>query len=225
MKKLIAIIIFLPVLIFLRGCEHDVVIDGDDGGIKGSGNIVSENRTVDECTGVNIINYGTVYITQDNTQSIRVEADDNIIHKVITKKENGILETGLEDGEYSNVTLKIYVSLKEIKDITITGAGNIEAKEDLQCDDLTGKIDGAGNILLHGNCNSFKAVIIGTGNINAFALKSVNCDARVVGAGICSVYVTNKLTALVSGTGSIIYDGNPVEVQSTISGIGSIVSK
>ncbi|HLP17466.1 MAG TPA: DUF2807 domain-containing protein, partial [Bacteroidota bacterium] len=100
----------LPVLIFI-GCK-DTVTNSHDDTIRGSGTIVSQTRTVDVCDGIAVKAVGKVYLTQAETQSIRIEADDNIINSVVSEKKNGVLVVGLPDGQYSDITLRIYVSMK-----------------------------------------------------------------------------------------------------------------
>ncbi len=127
-------LIVLTFIIFY-GCNKSSDINNNDT-IYGSGKIVSQTREVEECSGLTIQNIGDVYLTQDNSQSIRIEADENILDQVISSKVNGALVVGLKDGSYSNVTLRAYVSLKTIESITINGAGKITTQNSLNCDNL-----------------------------------------------------------------------------------------
>ena len=143
------LLIVLTFVIFY-GCDKSSDINNSDT-IHGSGKIVSQTREVDECSGLTIQNMGEIYLTQDNSQSIRIEADDNIIDEVITRKENDVLLVGLKDGSYSNVTLRAYVSLKTIESITINGAGKVATQNSMNCDNLDVIINGAGDINILGN--------------------------------------------------------------------------
>ena len=218
--KLLSFVIFSAFI--FNACQDSSV---EHNTIVGSGNIVSEIRSISDCTGIEIISAGNVYLTQDTTQLIRIEADDNIISDVITREENGILLTGLTNKSYSNITLKIYVSLKAIQELSVTGAGNIECTKAIQVDNLYSVINGAGNINLEGTANSFECIINGAGNVNAKDFIVKNCMANVNGAGNCSVNVTGNLKAVVTGVGSIFYYGNPINVTSSVTGIGQIIRK
>ena len=225
-KLIKQVMLFVLSIIIFYGCNNTVNINDDNGEtIHGSGKIVSQIRTVDECSGLMIKNLGNVYLTQDDNQSIVIEADYNIIDQVITKKENDMLVVGLKDGSYSNVTLKAYVSLKTIESLTINGAGNITTLNSLSCDNLYITINGAGNITVKGNGNYLNSLINGAGNITAKEFPVATCKAYVNGAGNCTINVTDELDATVNGAGNIYYYGNPSTVRTSISGVGRIIKK
>lgn len=219
------IMLFVLAFVVFYGCDNTTNIDDDNGTIRGSGKIVTQTRTVNECSGLSIKSFGDVYLTQDDTQSIRIEADDNIIDQVITRKENGVLVVGLENGSYSNVTLRVYASLKTIESLAINGAGSITAQNSFNCDNLYLTINGAGNIYIQGEGNYLNCLINGAGNISAKEFTTAACKAYVNGAGNCTVYVTDELDATVNGAGNIFYYGNPPVVKISITGVGQIIRK
>ena len=187
----------------------------------GSGRISTQNRNVSECSSINIRYSGDVILTQDNTQSVLVEADNNLIDDVITQADNGVLSVGLQSGNYKDATIKIYISLKTIKEISINGAGNVTIQNKIDGDDLSCIINGAGDIYLNGAYNNLDCLINGAGNINAFDLVAISCTASISGTGNCSVDATESLNASIQGIGNITFDGNPT-VKSTVSGIGKV---
>jgi len=217
--------LFLLSLMVFYGCDEESSNINNNDTIYGSGNVVTQTRNVDECSGITIQNVGNIYLTQDENQSIRVEADDNIIDDVITRKENGILIVGLEDGSYSNITLKIFVSLKTIKSLSINGAGNITTENSFICDSLNMAINGAGNVNLKGNGNYLNCFINGAGNVMAQEFIVQKCRVLVNGAGTCTVNVTEDLDASVNGVGTIFYYGNPANVKTSITGLGQIIRR
>ena len=218
-KKIMLIILSL---VIFYGCDKESDINNDDT-IHGSGKIVSQTREVEECSGLTVKNIGDIYLTQDNTQSIRIEADDNLIDQVISTKENNSLLIGLEDGNYSNVTLRAYISLKTIERITINGAGKVTTQNSLSCDNLYAVINGAGDVTIRGTGNYMYCFINGAGNIMAKDFSIRNCEAMVNGAGNITLTVTEGLDATVNGAGNIFYYGNPTSVTTSISGVGQIV--
>ena len=58
------------------GCSKngDIV---DSNQITGSGNLVSESRSVGTFTGIKVTNFARVVIKQDTTESLRIESDGN----------------------------------------------------------------------------------------------------------------------------------------------------
>ena len=221
-------VISIVILIFsFMGCwdSHNHHSINDPETEEGSGYITGENRNVSECSGVNLKYYGKVYLKQGSEQSIHVEADDNIIDDVVTRNENGYLTTGLRNGSYSNVTVKVYVTLKSIENISIEGSGAVYIENSINCDKLTCSINGAGDIDLWGSANNLDCRINGAGNISAFDFITKYCTAKISGTGNCSLNVTEDLDASISGVGNIIYSGEPKRVTSSISGMGKIGKK
>ena len=211
------------ILLLLAGCKNSSNINNPDS-LNGSGNIITEQRNVSECSGLQIINVGSVYLTQDTVQSIRISADDNIMDKVITREEQGILVVGLENGSYSNISLKFYVSLKSVNKLLIEGAGGIECSGPVTSGNLYCMINGAGKIQLKGEGESLNCIMNGAGSINAKDYNAKNCSAAVNGAGNCTVFVTGKLDASVNGAGRITYYGKPDELKVAVSGVGQIIN-
>lgn len=222
-KKIIPQITLFSLLFFLSGCDKDSNIN-DNNTIVGSGNIVTETREVSECNGISIKTIGSVYLSQGEEQSIRVEADDNIIDDVITRSENGILVVGLDEGSYSNITLKVYVTLNTINNISSNGAGNLSMVNSFDCNSLNCLINGAGTIILLGSTDYFNCIVNGAANIYAKEFLTKKCDVVVNGAGNCTVFVTDELDATVNGVGNINYYGNPPVVRTSISGLGHIIN-
>lgn len=213
---------FVLSLIIFYGCYNSPDINNSDT-IYGSGKIISQTREVEECSGLTIQNIGNVYLTQDDTQSIRIEADDNVMELVICRKENNTLVIGLKDGSYSNVTLRAYVSLKTVESLIINGAGNITTQNSLNSDDLDLIVNGAGNIVIQGNGNYMYCFVNGAGNIMAKDYEVKECKAVVNGAGNITVTATEELNATVNGAGNIFYYGNPPSVTTSIIGVGHII--
>lgn len=218
------ICIFLVSFFSFNGCFDDDS-PNENSNIKGSGRIISETRNVGECQGIFIASAGNVIVSEGSSQSIRVEADDNIIDEVITEKVNGMLKVGLKNKSYSNINVKVYVSLFKVQRLEIQGAGNIKSEEELGVDSLYLLINGAGNIEVKGSGNFLNCLINGAGNIESQQFVTKECIAVTKGVGNCTVNVTEKLNARVEGVGSIIYYGNPPDVSTSITGVGNIVKK
>jgi hypothetical protein len=217
-KKLI--LLCLPFLTFF-GCWETHHLNEPR---YGSDRIISEERNASECNGISLKYAGNVYLRQGDEQSIRVEANDNIIDDVITRAQDGILMVGLRNGSYSDVTVRVYVTLKSIEQISIEGAGNINVQNSIEANNLNCTINGAGDIYLKGYGEFLDCKINGAGNIDAFKFPVKNCTAKINGSGNCSVNVSDYLDASILGVGNIIYDGNP-EIKSSISGIGKITRR
>ena len=216
-----ALLVAIAVVILLTGCSRDHTIVGNDE-IVGSGRIVSESRSPGSYTGIQIIGVGMVYVTQDSVESLRIESDDNIIGLVETTVSGGVLTIQLRDGSYSNITLRIYATLRSPALLSCSGAGEMRTTGALHCGSLACRITGAGIISVSGTATNQTIEITGAGSVLNFDMVSSRCSASISGSGVIETTATESLQAAIAGTGTITYGGNPAVVQTSITGVGSI---
>jgi hypothetical protein len=205
--------------VIVYGC-HDMSTSPDQ--IVGSGRIVSRQQQFEPFTGIHLTGVGSVYITQDPTQSFRLEADDNIIDRVITTVDNNVLTIGIQPGSYSQITINVYVSMKSVELLEISGTGSFSMTEPIQTDALTCRIQGEGSMTLRGSADDQIVEIQGVGDVHSFDFEAARCTVVLSGTGSAEVKATQSLDATVSGVGSIVYDGNPHELNQHVSGVGTI---
>ena len=218
---LVALLASFMLTVWFGGCrDNDHPVSNDT--IAGSGVIISQNRTPGSFSGIRIVGVAKVYIRQDAAESLRIEADDNIIDHVSTTVNQGVLVVGLTNGSYSSVTVHVYATMENFRSIEITGTGDCVATNALQSDDVTCTITGAGSITLSGAATRQTIVIAGSGNVRNFGLTSDQCSATILGTGNIEIHVSQQLDAVIAGVGSITYDGDPEIVRQTTSGVGSI---
>jgi len=214
-------IVALILVTWLFGGCHDELINNSDQ-IAGSGTIATRNVSLPEFKGIELTGIGDVYVRQDAVQSIRIEADDNIIDRLLLDVHDGNLNIGIKKGSYSHTTIRIYISVKSLELLELTGAGSFAAVGPLDGSTLTCRIIGAGDMTLTGRTTNQVIVLEGAGSVHGFDLESAQCSVMLSGTGSAEVNVTQRLEATISGVGSIIYAGNPQEVIPHVSGVGSI---
>lgn len=190
--------------------------------IEGSGSIKTEQRNVGRFHGVRLEGVGKVLITQGDEESVSIEADDNVLEGVTTEVSAGILVIGMEDMNLGDVKVIAHVTVKEIDEVSLSGAGSIESVNELRCGTLECSLTGVGEIELKGSCDRQKISLSGVGKIQNDDMRSEECRARVSGVGNCEVNASESLDASVSGMGRIVYFGNPKDVKTSVSGIGSV---
>lgn len=211
--------------------------------ITGNGNIVTQDRHLDRFDGVKCSGSVDIEITNDNTQSVKVEADDNILPYLITNVEDGLLDVHLRSNNvFHDIHAKVYVSSPSLNGLYVTGSGSITSKnalkdnQQIECK-LTGSgdidamldaprvianIGGAGIITLQGRTKNFKVSITGSGDLKAKSLLSENTEIKVTGSGSAHVFASVSLTANVTGSGDIYYSGNTPSPTIHKTGSGSV---
>lgn len=213
-------------------------------GERGSGNVVSENRAVNGFDAVSISYPATVLIKQGNTESLKIEAEDNLLPKLKTEVQNGTLDIFYKRGEGKHVnptkTPKITIVVKDLSNIDFTSAGELTV-EKLKTDQLDVSLSGAGNMNLNdifvkaltvslsgagstnasGTADDMDLSISGFGDFKGGDLHNQDARVQISGAGSATVWVDHDLTAEVSGAGSVSYYGS-ASVTRQISGVGSV---
>lgn len=205
-----------------------------------SENIVSKDFSVSEFQNINLEASGNIYLTQDEQQSVRIEADDKVFKLLTVNVENGKLTISLKRYLILMKPIKIYISMKEIKDLEISGSGSMVGQSKIDTDtlklliegsgsfdlDLTAKdldtfIIGSGKLDLNGSVDNHNVKIEGSGNIKAFDLLTKTSDVEISGSGNAEIYASKQLDIGISGSGNVFYKGEATVTQK-ISGSGRV---
>jgi len=247
MKK----IVLIPVLVlFLAGISCNFLnrsveqVVGQT--IKLSGNTKTEQRPVSGFTKVQLDGIGDLSITIGDTESLTVEADENLLPYIITEVKGGTLIIRMkEDVKLVNMISDVNYTLtaKSLDSVDLNGLGNIIIKP-LQTDALTISLDGSGLITLNqlvadglqANLNGLGSLTVsggkvtaqqvslsGAGSYQAGNLESETASVSLTGLGSATVWVTGTLDAVLTGAGSLEYYGKP-QVTEEDTGLGSIKS-
>jgi hypothetical protein len=103
---------------------------------------------------------------------------------------------------------------------SISGSGRVEGT--IECDNFSGSISGSGRINVSGTTNRASISISGSGSFTADEFEAKNVTVSISGSGSANVAVSESLKARVSGSGRVVYCGEPRNVDAKMSGSGSI---
>jgi len=218
----------------LVGCVDGVI------GLRGSGDMTSETRDVEGFTEIVLEGSGEVNIEMGDSESLTIEAEDNLMSHLTSEVESGRLVLGTSGSIVTTRGIVYTITATELEGITVSGSGDVEASDataatfstvisgsgtvdvaNLTADRLEVAISGSGDVDVTGNSDELDVEIPGSGSFDGEGFESATGDVSISGSGAAVVNLTETLTANVSGSGSIEYLGNPA-VSSTISGSGSI---
>jgi hypothetical protein len=202
----------------------------------------TENRSVGDFSRISMGISGDVYISQGETQKLKVEAEDDIIGLIVTEVKNDELKIRFSKSNVrTRMPIRIWVTTTDLEglylsgsgnmitetaiktdemELKLSGSGNINVK-DLSCDELDAAISGSGNIDVAGKADEMSIAISGSGNCNADEFQTEETDIKISGSGNCKVNASKDLSVAVSGSGSVFYAGNPT-IDASISGSGKI---
>ena len=190
--------------------------------LRETNNVTSEARDVSGFNEVELKGVGNLSLEQTGSESLTVEAEEDVLPKIRTEVENKRLIISPERNTSINTTKPINYKLtvKDLNALEVSGSGNVEAK-DINTDELAVTIGGAGDVEIRGSADSQEVEISGSGEYKAGDLESKEATIDVRGSGLATVNVSDELEAEVSGSGSVEYIGDPM-VQQEVSGAGEV---
>lgn len=216
--------------------------------VKGNGNTITENRSVGGYDGVSLSGWFDVELVSGSVGEITLRGEENLLEHVITEVKDGVLRIKTEKGynlqpsSWNGGGILITVPVDELREVTLSGSGDIRGKTriradrfhtgmsgsgdislELDADEVEASLSGSGDIALSGSADRVEIRISGSGDVKAYDLEANHVEATVSGSADIRVTANESLTARVSGSGDIHYRGNPSKVDSKSSGSGDIV--
>jgi hypothetical protein len=191
--------------------------------VVGSGNVITQTRSVSGFNTVELQGSAEVSITFGSTESLVISADDNILPLIETTVQNGrlvIANKGLT-GYTTSHPVQIKITAISLLGISLSGSGAIDVA-DMAGTDLSVRLPGSGNITVTGTANSINISLLGSGNIYCDGLKTADAVVALYGSGNISVYASQNLDASIRGSGTITYAGNPPKLTTSVTGSGTI---
>ena len=180
-----------------------------------------ESRNVRGFEEVELRGVGNLSIEQTGSESLTVEAEEDVIPKVTTKVVNDRLIIGSEFNTiHTTGPITYRLTVKDLSALEVLGSANVEA-ESIKTDSLAVTISGAGNVRMDGKSDEQEINISGSGIYQAKDLQSKEVKIDVAGAGSAIVNVSEELDAEISGVGSVEYIGDPT-VKQDVNGAGQV---
>jgi hypothetical protein len=196
--------------------------------VRGSGVVTTEERSVSGFEQVALLGMGDVIVTQGETESLRIEAEDNLLPYLTAEVKNSTLELGFKPNLALSVwptqQIKFHVTLKKVSGLQVRGSGNISA-ERLTAEQLLLAIGGSGNITMGAlNVKTLNDTLSGSGNIQVAQLTAENVETNLSGSGKCILTgQTGKQLVLITGSGNYqAFDLQSQTAAINISGSGNV---
>ena len=216
----------LVILVLASGCR------GFGNRESGSGHIISDTRSASGFHNIEVSGAIDVYLKQDSSTSVKVEADDNLLQYVEVYTNNSTLVIKTRRGVWIRPTnkIKVYVSNPMYRELEVSGASSIHSENGISSNEslhvgLSGAsiaklefnaprisvdLSGASNLTIRGRTKDFEAGASGASKIWCFDLLTENTDVEASGASSAEVYASVKLAGNASGASHIKYKGNAI---------------
>ncbi len=233
---------FTVVVLVFSIVACDVTIDGGPSEtVRGSGTVVEENRSLGDLSGVQLTMPGTLHIAMGTAESLRIEAEDNLLPYIQTAVRAGDLVIETRQGINLRGTRPIhyYLTVDELTKIVISSSGDVVTQDlqsqsfsltssssgdlsigSLECTSLRVTMSSSGNVeILGGQVQRQDITLSSSGEYRAQDLASVEAEVTLTSSGTATVRVSDRLGGRLSSSGNVYYIGNPeVSVRTTSSG-------
>jgi len=219
-------------MLALNGCAF---------GIQGSGKVITEKRQAEKFSGIELQCAANVYFTQGNEESVTVEGEDNIVALITTTVKDGNLIIDSEKNYSSTQPVNVYVTVKELCLLELAGSGNMIGRSVINCDHMTLRLDGSGdlkldvrsltvkmslsgsgNLAVNGSTTDEEVRITGSGNVDAANLKAYSGAVVITGSGITKINATDELNVSITGSGNVKYVSEPSKFVKSVTGSGTV---
>lgn len=215
-------------------------------GIRGSVDVVTEDRGASDFDRVSLTGAGKVIVTQGKKESLTVEAERNILPYIKTEVQGGTLILGFTDqankpGFHINGPIKFYVNMEQVVGLDISGIGDIHVPSldtnqlvivvgmggtvsigSLAAEELSVRLAGRARVEVAGQVVEQNILLAG-GAYHGAKLESQATTVEVKGLGNATVWATDTLDVQISGGGNVEYYGSPHTTQ-RVTGRGKLDS-
>jgi len=197
---------------------------------------------------VNVAGSFDVYIVQGAAESVKVDAPAEVMDHILTEVNDGELKIYNKNDKWNwgnwwgnHKKIVVYVSVKELSSINLSGSGDVFFKEGISSPslklrvtgsgDMLGKVEaktlessisGSGDMKLSGRAENSSINVVGSGDFAARNLLTVSTAVSVTGSGDAEVNASDKVNAIVHGSGDVRYTGAARNVSSIKTGSGDI---
>ncbi|MEE9430376.1 MAG: head GIN domain-containing protein [Melioribacteraceae bacterium] len=216
MKNYIPILLVIVSLLF-TSCQSKPTI-------RGSGTSSSEDRVSGFINQIVVNGDFEIDITCGKTNSIKVEAEDNILPLVETIFEGERLTISTKEEITALKIIKIIVTLHSLEEIDSDGKSKITIHS-IDSDELEVIVNEEGVIELDGKVDELNINIDDEAKVLAKSLLSKVTNVNIYGDGMAEVHARKYFDAQVKGKGVVNYWGDPEEIRISASGGGSVNKK
>lgn len=235
--------LFITVLIIISISVNNCAINFKET-VHGNGNIVTEERMAGSFEKLEISGGINAIITQGETESIKVVADENLMEYIKTEITDGTLNIYSDAIILHARSKDVHLVFKQLNEIDISSAGDVKGTNRVKADhldidlssagDLTldveasvinCNISSAGDARLSGNTDELHADLSSAGDLNALDLVARIAHVNSSSAGNASIYATEEVDLHASSAGNIYYKGDPEKVNVHKSSAGSIIKQ
>lgn len=209
--------------------------------INGDGNEVQKEMDLEPFHSIGLSIPADVILKQGKTQSVKIDAEANIVDNIKTKVKNGSWEIKFKERVRNHDKITIYITIPELRAVSIAGSGDVMTKgaftgmENLalsiagsgdikiegEANAVNVSVAGSGDVLMSGTANKVEVSIAGSGDVNLKDLVAGGCEISIAGSGNCKVHTNGHLDVSIVGSGDVYYMGD-AKIHTSVMGSGNV---
>ena len=195
--------------------------------IKGSGNVITKEipvKSFDDLTAYGVYH---LYLSQGDKETVRIEADDNLIELFIVENKGSALEISMKKNVSIDTKKKmsVYVTFKTLKKMHLSMVGGTSSEEQLKFSDLNLTNQSVGTVDLNMTMQNFN---LENGSVGTLKLKGSADNAVIKSNSVGSIqagdFVVQKMEIDNNGVGSATVNAEK-ELKMSDSFLGKVNNK
>jgi len=203
----------------LGGCVLPLSITIGDGGdirIRGSGHVVTVDRSVPAFDAVSAAGVMRVIVERTGYEGVTVTAEDNLLPYLRTEVRDGVLLLGPMPGYSLDPRREIVVHVESYEVVELAGSGAVAMEVEVGwVQELWATLSGASDLVVWGSTDRENVTVSGASRYDALDLEAGHCYLSVSGASEALVWVHDRLEADASGASHVRFRGDPLVVAHT----------
>lgn len=208
--------------VFLSSLFFFLIFSCNDA-IVGSGDIITEVRTVDDFSKVEVEDAFDVRVMQGSEFLIEVRADDNLIDKISTEVNNGNLHVKYNGSvNVRNATTEVFIEMPTLERIELKDAVDAKVLNFTDLPELKVDVQDAADLSLSGDADVLNIDVADASDVKAFSFVANTCTMRVGDASDLEVFCNTLLEGSVKDASTVRYKGNPT-ITATTADVSEII--
>ncbi len=206
------------------------------------------DRRVPDFHSIKIQGRFTVYITQADSETVKLDGPADRLEHVVTLVQGGVLKVRIQrkdwfDKHQQNIPhprVTVYITTKRLRSLTSSGSTEIHFDEGIHADNLyltvrgSGHLDGkitaktleshisgSGHITVNGHAERASVHISGSGQFSGLDLATAHARVHISGSGHAGINASDEVGATLHGSGGLSYTGS-ANVHASKSGSASV---
>lgn len=203
---------------------------------------VTEERTLQPFDKLKIESDVKVFLTKGTEEKVKIVVSGIELSEVETTVKGKTLHIELSRGVHLDISVELYITYKEIRDINVNASGRLSVQNPLSGDKVVliastnaqidtelnlktvdVKVGQGASIRLSGKVGSIDAKVSTRGILSALDVQSDSTYIQVGSAGTAKISAIYLLDAKVGIGGTLTYSGTP-KVKNIKTGIGATVN-